>query len=546
MCSFKNLCGWAGRFDQLGIISETQWSLSVRFFSFSWCRPAVSGSHLTELTALWIRGIGAGLSWKIPQKMEKASTNTWMTTLEYMVDHNSVLCASPNHCLFTQTALEFRIYTDQSGTEDMIGPNFYFPLPMYNSLSGSAEFKAPNLTVYPTFEAGGIEKSLILPSNMFIPDFIRQCKCLSYKYQSILLPPTFYTNGLKKYPLVVVLGNSGKIVIKPLLKHMYNESAIEEAIIVHLSIKDMCKYSPYSVNTVWKCKGASDCHKDCQWCWAPDRDDKCIPDEFRTLAKKCLSATRCYSIGEQLLEYIEHYLIHHIQVKVSYRAQLNAPQSRISIIGHGYAGLLACYAAITRPHLFGNAGCLSPKLYAPLDGLTSHRIGLSWTVSNQLALHPERKGLYNSQLYYIDFGENDDFEFPLNDPSVATESLVGLMKDKLGLEESKNIILAVVPNESNGIYRKRGETNENLLQRLRFPLQLFLKPQGGTREHPRIQAVADKLQMEEKTMVLKSNHERNTSTDEATFKSCPQGLVPLPVAGATLGRHPFWVEGLKH
>ena len=478
--------------------------------------------------------------------MEKVSTNTWMATLEYIVDHNSVLCTSLNNCLFTHTALEFRIYTDQSGTGDMVGPSFYFPLPIYNSLSGSADFKAPNLTVYPSFEAGGIEKSFILSSNMLIPDFIRQCKCLNYKSQSILLPPTFYTNRMKKYPVVIVLGNSGKIVIKPLLKHMYNESAIQEAIVVHLSIKDTCKYSPYSVNTVWKCKGASDCHRDCQWCWAPDRDDKCMPDEFRMLAKKCLIATRCYSIGEQLLEYIEHYLIHYIQVKVSYRAQLNAPRSRISIIGHGYAGLLACYAAITRPHLFGNAGCLSPTLYAPLDGLTSHRIGLPWTVSNQLALHPEKKGLYNSQLYYIDIGDNDDFEFPLNDPLAATQNLVGLMKDKLGLEENKNIVLSVVPNEGNGMYRKIGETNENLLQRLRFPLQAFLKPQGGTREHPRIQAVADMSHMEGKTMVLEMTHQRNASNDpidEATFKSCPQGLVPLSIAGATLGKYLVVIEG---
>lgn len=506
----------------------------VLFFKY---RHVVWDGHFDEWTSLWIRGSGAGLSWQVSTKMEKISSNSWTAALEYIDDRDSILCSSPINCIFTQTALEFRIYGDQAGITDMVGPNFYFTLPISNSLSGSVSFKKPNVTVYPTFDAHAIEKTLIMSSNMFIPDFIRQCKCLGFKSQSLLLPPTYYTNGLKKYPLVIVLGSSGKIAIKPLLKHMYNESAIEEAIIVHLSIEDTCQYSPYPSGTVWRCKGTTDCHKDCQWCWAPDRDNKCMPDEFRVLAKKCLSAGRCHSIGEQLLEYIEHYLINYIQEKVTSRAQVNAPQTRISIIGHGYGGLLACYAAVTRPHLFGNAGCLSPKLYSPLDGLAPHRIGLFWTVSNQPILHPEMMSLYHSQMYYIDIGEKDDFEFPLSDPSAAVESLIGLMKSNLRLEENRNIILAVVPNEGNALYRKRGITNENLLQRLRFPLQSFLKPKGGTKEHPRIQLVTKVLHQEGEAMRVQLHHRNTTTNESATFKECPEGLVPIPVAVVSLGKH---------
>ena len=475
--------------------------------------------------------------------MEKVSSNSWMTTLEYVADSDSALCASPNNCVFTQTALEFRIYTDQAGVRDMVGPSFYLSLPVFNSLSGSANFKEPNLTVYPAFGTEEIEKTLILSSNVLIPHFIRQCRCLSYKSQSLLLPPTFYTNSLRKYPLVIVLGSSGQIVIKPLLRHMYTESAVEEVIVAYISIRDTCQYSPYAGGTVWQCRGAADCHKGCQWCWAPDRGDKCMPDEYRRLTEKCLSASSCHSIGEELLEYVEEYLLHRIQEKVSYRALVDAPQDRISIIGHGYGGLLACYAAITRPHLFGNAGCLSPKLYAPLDGLTSRRIGLPWTVSNQLVLCPEKRGLYHSQRYFIDVGENDDFEFPLSDPMVATEKLVGLMKDKLGLEDNKNIVLAIVPNEGNGLYRKKGVSNENLLQRLRFPLQFFLKPKGGTREHPRLQPVTDALYREGEAAKMGQGNllqwnMTNDSTEAAALVmvGCPTGLVPLPVALGILGK----------
>ena len=89
-------------------------------------------SKKTLVRNMYIRGSGPGLSWEQSIKMKKSAitVDQWRVELDYTVNSDGITCLSPTHCSHNQRALEFRIYTDESGSNSMKGPNFFVPLPI--------------------------------------------------------------------------------------------------------------------------------------------------------------------------------------------------------------------------------------------------------------------------------------------------------------------------------------------------------------------------------------------------------------------------------
>ena len=440
----------------------------------------------TPVKHLYIRGSGPGLSWEKSIKMKKSAmaVDMWKAELEYTMDSDGLPCLSSTHCTYNQRALEFRVYTDEMGVYTMKGPNFYIDLPLSRSLLGAANFLTPEVKVHPWFHQTEITpKDFSMQMQFRLVGSNNKLKC------SILYPPSFHENIRKHYPLVILLmpQAQSKYVI-PVLEHMFvHEATVEEAVVVTVEAdkRTACHYHPFYQSFQPRCKQKPPCH-DCQQCWDPERSEPCDGSEFKVLTRKCLWMATCKGIGGPLLDGIQHEVIPKIMEMTAGRLNVNYPQNRVTIIGFGYAGVLACYAAITRPAVFGNAACLSPKFFLPIDKSlrTSHGIK-DILKEEQVMLERDNRLrlLYATQKYYIDNGEHDDFFFPIADSFVVTDEVIKLMKKTLKLEEDVNIFRATIPGVTVNYMKSEADlsadTTADIIARLPIPFNYFLRPAGG-------------------------------------------------------------------
>lgn len=443
-----------------------------------------SSLNSKPLDKFWIRGSGPGLSWTKPIMLQKSALGlgVWVTDIFYKADSQGSLCKNSTHCSFNQKNLEFRVQQDKAGKYDMMGPNLFVPLPISRSMYGHQTFLKPYAQVYPWFSGKAVtieEFTLSELSQTFRKVAVQ-----------ILFPPSFDYNVRKKYPGVVLFGTGLGLLVSPLLETMFvHEASINEAFIINIHYNDstpFCSYNPYSmanagsVNSIWKCKDELTC-KMFNFCWY----SKCETDVFFDEASRYLHPVKCGGRGDEMLDIIENHVISEVQARTENRVLIDLPKHRLSIIGYDGAGLLACHAAVSRPHVYQNAACMSPPFHWPMNVFHQKKtpskkktgIGqLMNNISHEFNFFPQRMAFYVTQKYYIDYGEMDNYHLPF----INAKRYIDWFIEKLEVEfyvPRENILRFVIPRSSNN-YFLHNDDQIKILNRIRTPLHFFLKSDG--------------------------------------------------------------------
>ena len=436
---------------------------------------------IKRLDKLWIRGVGPGFSNDHPIALRKSASGVglWTTEVTYRYDSEGILCNSKTHCSANQLALEFRVYQNEAGSEDMIGPNMYVSLPVPVSMEGSDYFLPPNVDVYPWF--GGrtitIEEFRVLATSSIFTEFKGQ----------ILYPPSFEYNLRRKYPVIILFGTRIGPQIVSLLENMYvNEASIHEALVITLYYNDsapFCAFNPYSAdddfNLIWKCKSEEYC-RECFRCW----ESRCSKEQFIDRATNCLYPMKCNGYGEDVLDVVEEHVIPEVAEKMTNRLLIDFPRNRLTIIGFDGAGLLACHAAVSRPNVYQNAACLSAPLHWPLKSLVptgADETGMGKLITsmgNRFTFYPDNRSFHATQKYYIDYGEFDNHHFRTINTGSYVDWFVSKLKDTLGVPLENIFHLRNVLKSSNNYYFAP-EGGMEILNRIKIPLLFFFRIESG-------------------------------------------------------------------
>lgn len=523
VCSFQEKCT---------VVNERVFSFMIE----ARLKPLNTGS---SIGSLWMRGNGPGMSWDKPIEMKRSgsSLDSWKTKLSYRSSSDALLCASGDYCFANQKAVEFRLYKDQMGKDDMLGPNFYIELPLSESMEGDASFLTPSYIVYPWFDGDivvtrqyEVESSL---NTMGIQGGLATTL-------DVLYPPSFEHNIRKKYPLVFYVGYFTKM-FPPLLEHAFvHESHIQEAIFVGMRPLDhapFARQSPYPNSYVWHCT-SHHCSKqieECATCWLPRVNNVCDKKEFAFQAERCLVAKIEQSYGDAILNFIENDILPKIKEVTQNRVLVDFPKHRMSIVGdQDGPSLLACYAALTKPHIYQNAACLSAPFYWPITSSVKDPApnpGIHHTfqeIRDRIAETPALSAAYLTQKYYIDIAYNQHAVFPLVDVYKHTEDFVKQLEETLYLEKGKNILFFTVPDVAITYALFWDYTTLSVYQRILPALKFFLRAEGGpSKDGARTRPVLDKVIAEQNELygglIRNSN---NTSPTVADQFSCDADYTP--------------------
>ena len=376
---------------------------------------------------------------------------------------------------------------------------------------------------------------------------------------------------------MIVFGKNEPAHIAPLLEHLFvHEASIKEAAVVSIHYLDrapFCAFNPFNelsqmteTNTVWDCKARDkSCHT-CQTCWDDQRTTKCTPVDFMGKARRCLAKYACSGSASDILDFIETTLLPELQQRTQNRLQLDFPRQRMSIIGFSGAGLLACFAALSRPLHYANAACHSAPFEWPVGQHTKtanrniEGMGRFMRDLNaSLMMEPARRALYTSQKYYIDVGELDNFYLPHIDALNYTNWMVSLLQGTLHLQLSENIIYFNVPRAGNSYYHHRDGGTE-VFNRVRQPLLFFLRTEGGpNKKFPRIPKMADTSFADRQSETGITEQDLASSQDNETaerkghcsietrrrlFKT-KQPTVPIPAFLLTIGESIHCTLGIR-
>lgn len=479
------------------------WKFSFRLVAAVDQRLNASGT--IPINNLWIRGAGPKLSWEQSTKMTKVQEGYWSLDIKYIYDSNALLCLQESRCSLNQKALEFRVYRDEHGMDGMLGPNIYITLPISGSNYVHREFSPPIVFTYPWFDGKQVTSKKYLFENRL--HFVEHT--INGILVTVYYPPSFQHNLFKRYPVVITFGQGHTAKsLGPLLESMFiHERSIEEAfvIVVHVSHQaPFCQFNPFTIleadpsvsgkNYVFKCKSSDlECPK-CLTCFYPERAELCDADELRHQMERCgVGKAGCNTHGDAVLDNIENILIPEMSVRTLGRIMVDFPKDRISIIGLDGTGLLACYAALARPLVYKNAGCLSPPFHWPFRSLKimesrEHQgIGMLFKeVIERMKLRKEFQLLHTSQKYYIDVGEFDNDYMPIIQEHNYSDWVVEQLESQLGIEKENILYYRNVRWAGNSVFILRRDGDVRLLNRIKLPLLFFLKPKGGLNTtHPR-------------------------------------------------------------
>ena len=409
-----------------------------------------------KVGSLWMRGGGPGLSWDKPVELRRSGSavDSWRTKIEYRSSSDALPCTSKDYCWYNQRAVEVRFYRDQQGKDDMLGPNFYFELPVSKSMEGAPSFLAPTITVYPWFD--GRE---IITREFEVHSTFHSIGIIDSKFKAtlnVLYPPSFEYNIRKRYPLVLYLGYSAQ-TFAPLLELAFvREALTREAVVVGVTPMDhkppYILLSPYHNTGMWYCKQSPCDTRKCATCWLPRRrEDACDKKEFIHQTRNCMYFKANPGYGEMFLDFIEMDVVPKISEVTQGRVDVDFPRHRLTVFGEFDAtSLLACHAAVTRPHIYQNAACFSAPFYWPMH--SEKKLDEAYLISRDLhglrkkfETTPVLRVAYLTQKYYIDISANQEAEFPLVDPYKHTDEFVTALKDVLSLEEGKKHSLLHCP-----------------------------------------------------------------------------------------------------
>lgn len=476
----------------------------------------LNASGSIRIQNLWIKGAGPGLSWEKASKMTRVQEGHWIMDFNYTYDSNSLLCTDPSRCSLNQKALEFRVYRDQISVDGMLGPNIYVHLPVSNSISGYPDFSPPIVVVHPWFDGTRILTRKIVLTN---PLHFGVNSPANY-IATIFFPPSYKYNTFKRYPVVITFGKDLKHLIIPLLESMYSyESSIEEAFIFAMHTykshtPPYCELNPFSTfesnnsimpfNFEFGCTGGTETEQrcyDCMTCLNSERANLCDAVEFSREAKRCdFSRIMCDSRADSFLDNIENVFLSEMSVRTLGRIKIDFPKDRISIIGIDGGGLLACYAALSRPSVYKNAACISAPFHWPfryLDRMESREdqgIGLLLNeVTERMKVRQEYILLHATQKYYIDVGEFDNDYMPIVEEYNYSDWVVQQLKSRVGIDPENIMYFKNVLGGGNSAHFLRRNGDIRLVNRIKLPLLAFLKPEGGPNaDHPRSPVVSSR------------------------------------------------------
>ena len=450
------------------------------------------------LQEMWIRGSGPGLTWSQPIRMQNTA-DEWIFEYSYTSDPFDVTCTRLDHCGLLQRAVEFRLYKGNQGRTGMLGPNYYFRLPLSQSAPPSSNPTLHTIQVYPWFHSRHIREQLY-DYLTYTPVFERSednwRNYISLKpvtYLAVYYPPSFHENKHKTYPLVLTAGSSytsTKMSNSYLEYAMAEEGSLEEVVIVvlppyrYIDTYEECSMSPYE-NYCFKCKEVG-CLGHCLTCSDPLRLDPCEASQFRRQLQECTNANPCGQRAEEFLEMIEFQVLPMIQEVTQNRVHLDYPRHRITITGYRHGGLFACWAAMRRPDIFQNVACLSPSFYLGIgkddyEPLYEFKEEIEKAATKAADNWP-LSTLYSTQNYYIDMGEADSKMFAIYDAYQTTLDVVEHLKHHLHFRLGENLYFEVFPkySASKGIYDSNVVENDKpYFHRLLYPLLTFFRPAGG-------------------------------------------------------------------
>lgn len=540
---------------------EHQYAISVRYSPHS-----NTGGEQT-LEEVWLRGSGPGLTWDRPIRMHKFE-DEWRFEFTYTSDSFARTCTRLNHCAFIQRAVEFRVYKDEQGRMGMLGPNYYFRLPLSQSTHSSNSSSLHTIQVYPWFNSKRFHEQYY-DYLSYNPAFFRASRnwrsdqgIKPVTFMTVYYPPSFHENKYRMYPLVLIVGThtlSTLLSLSYLEYAMVEEGSLEEvvfAVLPPMAYKgtfEECLVSPYE-NYWFKCK-TNKCVEKCLTCGDPFRLDPCEPNQFRRQLFSCTVAQPCGQNAEEFLEMIELRVFPLIQEVTQNRVHLDFPRHRATITGYRTGGLFACWATLRRPDLFQNAACLSPSVYLgiregrPMYELKKEIARTAAKATGNLPL----KLLHSTQNYYIDIGERDSKPFPIYDAYQDTFDVVEDLKHHFHFRLGVNLHFNVFPKYSSAEGQHGSNTINNdipYFHRLLYPLLTFFRPIGGgsqvSSRAPKLEELhfAEwEIQLQKKllpslseeassddTLDIKLVAVKNTSSTPAPpMRTCSNGAISMPV-----------------
>lgn len=541
---------------------QHRYAISVRYSLHS----NTSGEQ--TLREVWLRGSGPGLTWDRPIRMHKFE-DEWRFEYTYTSDSFDRTCTRLNHCALIQRAVEFRVYKDEQGRMGMLGPNYYFRLPLSHSTqSSNSPSPLHTIHVYPWFHNKRFHEQYysFLTYN---PVFSR--KKGNWRSDEglkpaagmgIYYPPSFYENKYRTYPLVLVAGTytlSTRLSLSYLEYAMVEEGSLEEVVIAVLppiayrGTLEECSVSPYE-NYWFRCKSRG-CEDRCLTCADPLRLEPCEPSQFRRQLSSCTGAVPCGQNAEEFLDMIELHVFPLIQEVTQSRVHLDYPRHRATITGYRTGGLFACWAALRRPDLFQNVACLSPSVYLGIrEGRPVYELKkeIARTAAKAAGNWPLQL-LHSTQNYYIDIGERDSKPFPIYDAYQDTLEVVEDLKHHFHFRLGVNLHFNVFPKYSSAEGQHSSNTIHNdipYFHRLLYPLLTFFRPiGGGSRDSSRAPKLEElhfaewEIQLQKKllpslseeassddTLDIKLVAVKNTSSTPAPpMGTCNNGAISMPV-----------------
>ena len=430
---------------------------------------------------MFIRGNGPGLSWTKSIEMRKAARSlyTWSTDIQYRSNSEALSCRTPSHCSFNQGALEFRIYSDEEALNGMQGPNFYIPLPLTGSLKGSKLFIKPKVSVYPWFNT---VKSLAKPVS-----YTMQSDTLNDEITvqaTLVYPPSFRENSLKKYPIVIMLENGEHYI--PQFEYLFvHTGLVEEALVVIVKPDALLTNTSHSVLPFdtfrLECKSMADCLR-CQVCWDANRTEPCDREEFILRSKRCLYFKHRRGSSESLLTEIIQGMAREVRRVTEDRVLFDPPRERLTLIGYGERAVAVFLMGLSRPDLIVNVAAISPQFYLPIASDYSIKSAVLRHMDDLALKFSERGGqqlLYSSQKYYISHGESDNIRFPPAKTISLTQEVIERLKEKFQMEDGVNIMFQITP-EKTMTYLPHHEPKLPILSHIKPLMMYFHKAEGGT------------------------------------------------------------------
>lgn len=379
---------------------------------------------------LYIRGNGLGLLWGKGIQLLKTGYDTWKINITYKSCPGGFRCQDcTDRTYLPDNKLQYRIMVEDR--EDMLGANFAVTFPV--SETSSYFDVMPDFISFPWFhEHTGSLQTFVIDSK-----YIGERRNVT-----IYTPPSFKENNYKTYPTILVFDLSFDFATffkrnfeGPILPQRVSEEYI------------LIGFGDYKNNggertglltpttgPFWECINGT-LEDNCNGCVPVDSTGN-ITEYIMYLRDKCAKISTIGGRGDNTLDFLIHEAVPAVNQRVIKR--LN---NKLGVMGYSFGGLLACYAAWTRPHVFSFAACQSPAFWWPYNNPTMDIADFDFL--NKTLKDPVFRVNRINQKIYLDAGGSEVY-----DPFRLAQATVEAGKIFDGFENFKfneNLWLSIDP-----------------------------------------------------------------------------------------------------